>query len=62
MTQAAELVTVGSVFVPNRTPTITYNPREPRGLETVLKRHVDSPQEMLLILGPTKSGKKCSPG
>lgn len=57
MRDAAEQVTVGSVFVPNRTPTITYNPREPRGLETVLKRHVDSPQEMLLILGPTKSGK-----
>ena len=50
-------LTVGEVFMPNRIPTITYNPRQSHKLEQAIRSHVTSPQEILLVLGPSKSGK-----
>lgn len=57
MNQVEQSLTVGEVFRPNLVPTITYNPRQSLKLEQAIKNHVASPQEILLVLGPSKSGK-----
>jgi hypothetical protein len=57
MNQENARVSVGEVFMPNRIPTITYNPRQGLKLEQAIQHHVQSPQEILLLLGPSKSGK-----
>lgn len=44
------------VFVPGGLPTYTYNPRESRRLEDSI-REVTSSFKLLVITGPTKSGK-----
>jgi hypothetical protein len=57
MDNVDRLLAVGEVFRPNLVPTITYNPRQSLKLEQAIKNHVASPQEILLVLGPSKSGK-----
>lgn len=50
-------VTLGAVFVPGGKPTITYVPRTRLGLEQVVQDHIRETREVLLLIGPTKSGK-----
>jgi hypothetical protein len=50
-------VTVGEVFVPAGKPGITYVPRIRLGLENILRDHIRETREILLLIGPTKSGK-----
>lgn len=50
-------VTLAQVFVPGGKPTITYVPREKLGLEETVRNHIRETREILLLIGPTKSGK-----
>ncbi len=50
-------VTLAQVFVPGGKPTITYVPREKLGLENTVRNHIRETREILLLIGPTKSGK-----
>ncbi|MDN8595097.1 MULTISPECIES: NB-ARC domain-containing protein [unclassified Corynebacterium] len=45
------------VFVPGMDPKYTYNPREDVGLEDALKEKVDDGGAIVVLTGPTKSGK-----
>lgn len=46
-----------SVFTPNDVPTITYVDRADHRLERVLKEYFDTPNMVVSISGPSKSGK-----
>jgi hypothetical protein len=50
-------LTLGQVFVPGGKPTITYVPRSKLGLEDTVRDHIRETREILLLIGPTKSGK-----
>ena len=50
-------VTLSDVFVPGGKPTITYVPRSELGLEDTVRDHIRETREILLLIGPTKSGK-----
>jgi hypothetical protein len=54
---AVGAVKLGQVFVPGGTPTITYVPRDKLGLEQTIRSHIEETREILLLIGPTKSGK-----
>lgn len=54
---AGGAVKLGDVFVPGGTPTITYVPRDKLGLEQTIRSHIEETREILLLIGPTKSGK-----
>src|ERR1700709_17826 len=46
-----------NVFVAGGTPTITYNPRVERELESEVNSYLNQDGKALSISGPTKSGK-----
>jgi len=50
-------ISLAEVFVPGGKPTITYVPREKLGLEATVRDHIRETREILLLIGPTKSGK-----
>src|SRR5437588_6000165 len=45
------------VFVVGGQPTITYNPRPTRGIESKVRDYLDERGRILCITGPSKSGK-----
>lgn len=53
----SKTVEVADVFNPGGQPGVTYNPRTGRQLEETLRAYLKKPHEVLLLLGPTKSGK-----
>ena len=48
---------LGDVFVVGRPPTVTYSPREPKKLETILADYLEERGRVLIVTGPSKSGK-----
>ena len=51
------ILATSQVFVAGKQPTITYNPRDDRRLETDVRSYMDQPGKALSVSGPTKSGK-----
>lgn len=50
-------IRTNAVFVPGGFPTVTYNPRRTHGLEDKVREASDNLSKLLVITGPTKSGK-----
>lgn len=50
-------IKTGDVFVPGKEPIYTYNPRETLNLEVKLIDYLDDGGAILIVLGPTKTGK-----
>ncbi|WP_135542749.1 hypothetical protein [Brevibacterium sp. S111] len=50
-------IKTGEVFVPGKEPIYTYNPRETLNLEEKLRDYLDDGGSILVLLGPTKTGK-----
>lgn len=56
--EVQEKLLTKNVFVAGRPPSVTYNPRDERHLESEVRRFLDQgPGKALSISGPTKSGK-----
>ena len=50
-------IKASQVFVPGGVPTVTYNPRDEYKLEESVKEASENLSKLLVITGPTKSGK-----
>lgn len=48
---------IQDIFVPNGTPTITYVDRSEHKLEQTLREHYETPNVIVSVSGPSKSGK-----
>lgn len=52
-----EIYLTRNVFVAGGAPSVTYNPRDDRHLETEVRSYLGQPGKALSVSGPTKSGK-----
>lgn len=48
---------LSEVFVPGGDPKLTYNPRSDKKIEEKVKRASENLSKLLMVTGPTKSGK-----
>lgn len=53
----AHVYRVAQVFVVGGEPTVTYSPREERQFETILADYLEERGRVLVVTGPSKSGK-----
>ena len=57
MKKDKDIVKYSDVFVPGGFPTYTYNPRDERRLQNKLKSTENNLCKLMMVTGPTKSGK-----
>lgn len=50
-------VTYQEIFIAGSQPKLTYNPRESLRLESGLTEAISTPGKVIVVTGPTKSGK-----